>query len=232
MLPAGNHRLITVSLVLLFFFFFFFSVSHTAHTPGYTQNMHKGLEVDEKSSAETCRNIHTQAWTHTNPHPLSHTENDELQWVLVCKQIGMKDCSDHRLAMHCFSVLFFFYGGGTWFSFVLACKIQTAENETRVSVLARRRAACIFIAAYFAAWHLKGAVLCASSNAAASSRCLTVGGGLFCMQLTWPCTIALGWYVCICAFLQKKTCVFKVWVRHRSGLTYIILCDHTQTHRM
>lgn len=178
-----------------------------------------------------------QKYTYTSmdTHKPTSTLTHRKWWIAVGAGLqtdrheGLLRSSFSNALLFCFV---FFLWGGTWFSFVLACKIQTAENETRVSVLARRRAACIFIAAYFAAWHLKGAVLCASSNAAASSRCLTVGGGLFCMQLTWPCTIALGWCVCIWAFLQKKTCVFKVWVRHRSGLTYIILCDHTQTHRM
>lgn len=84
-----------------------------------------------KNHQQRCAEIYIHKQGHTqNPHPLTHTENDELQWVLVFKQIGMKDCSDHRLAMHFFFGVFFLGGGGTWFSFVLACKIQTAENET------------------------------------------------------------------------------------------------------
>ena len=103
-----DHSFLSASFFCLLFFFFSIYVSYTAHTPGYTQNMHKGLEVDEKSSEETCRNIHTHKHGHTPTHIHSHThtENDKLQRVLVFKQIGMKDCSDHRLAMH------FFWGGG------------------------------------------------------------------------------------------------------------------------
>ncbi len=51
-----------------------------------------------KNHQQRHAEMYNQAPTHTH----THTQNDELQWMLVFKQIGMKNYTDHRLAMHSF----------------------------------------------------------------------------------------------------------------------------------
>lgn len=109
--------------------------------------------MHEKSAAQTCRN--TRPSTSAQTHIFTNTGNDELQRILVCKQIGMRNYIDHRLAKQFVQ---------TWLSFVSASKIQTARGEES------RACARIFTAACFL--HLK------SVNAEASSwRLLAAGLG-------------------------------------------------------
>lgn len=54
----------------------------------------------EKSPAVTCKNTHWSIGTQT---PINtQAEDDELQLMVLFKQIGMKNYTDHCLAMHIF----------------------------------------------------------------------------------------------------------------------------------
>lgn len=133
---------------------------------------------------------------------LTHLECHRLH-IKACK--WMKNQQQRLTAMWTTLVFLFF--------FPLAFKIQTSRGNKPETPFWQEECVCLRL------------VKSQRPHGGAA------GGGDFALHRRLHCSTDAA---CLCTgscAICKEMCVFKVWVTHRSGLTYILLCDHTQDVR-
>lgn len=162
----------------------------------------------------------------TQRHTCILVRKDKLLACLM--QLCWRNYTDHCLVMLVFRITL-------WrvFLFIRSKQSRKERTQTRTSFLARNTASCIFTAAYFSLVISKEYFYIVKHRGLIIVLLLLLLLLGLALHEAYMAAQSLCVWVkaCVCATAEKHThtLVLKVWLRRSSGLTYILLCDHTQT---